>query len=140
VFGRSLITQYFAEEHGQEYLRKLSEHPSPDLQQFATNYLERYAAGDIERLRALLPYFTSVLSAVNKGRLAKNRVYAFLLDEAKKSEEAARLLGEILARVSATIAIGDRARTIEAMLELKRLYPSVPLPIIVSTPEVRGGV
>jgi hypothetical protein len=140
AFGRELITRFFAEEHGQEYLRKLSEHPSPELQQFATNYLERFAADDIDRLRGLLPYFVSVLSRVNMGRLMKSRVYAFLLAEAKKSEAAARLYAEVLERISLTIAIGDKARAIEAMVEIRRLHPEVPLPILLPAKELRGAV
>jgi hypothetical protein len=140
AFGRELITRFFAEENGPEYLLKLSEHPSTDLQRFATNYLERFAAGDLGRLRTLLPYFVSVLSRVNQGRLAKSRVYALLLQEARGSEAAARLAAEVLERVSATLAIGDRARALEAMVEIRRLYPGIPLPIIIRSPEVRGAV
>src|SRR5205823_1348189 len=49
-FGRELITKHFKEEEGQEYLLKLSEHPSADLQLFATNYLEGYATDNPARL------------------------------------------------------------------------------------------
>lgn len=138
--GRELITRFFAEAHGQDYLLKLSEHPTPELQEFATNYLERFAAGDIGRLQTLRPYFVSVLSRVNKGRLSKSRVFDFLIAEARKSEAAARLASEILERVSATIAIGDRARAIEAMVEIRLLHPGVPLPILVRPKEMRGAV
>ena len=41
ALGRELISRYFQSESGPEYLLKLSEHPSTDLQLFATNYLER---------------------------------------------------------------------------------------------------
>src|SRR5262249_20800436 len=55
-FGRELITSHFEDADGQQYLLKLSEHPSANLQLFATNYLERYAAGSVERLKELTPY------------------------------------------------------------------------------------
>jgi predicted DNA-binding WGR domain protein len=138
--GRELISRHFETAAGQEYLLKLSEHPSADLQLFATNYLERYAANDPSRLKELTPYFTSVLSRINRARVAKSRVLAFLTAEALKSEEAARIVAEILIRQSVTIAIGDRAAAIEAMLQIHRIYPEVPLPIHVKTPEVRHAV
>ena len=138
--GRELITRYFETEAGQEYLLKLSEHPSADLQLFATNYLERYAADDPARLKELTPYFITVLSRVNKARIAKSRVLTFLSAEAQKSEEAARIVAEILTRQSVTIAIGDKAAAIEAMLQIRRAYPQVPLPIQVKTPEVRHAL
>jgi predicted DNA-binding WGR domain protein len=138
--GRELITRFFKEENGDEYLLKLSEHPSIDLQLFATNYLERYAAGDAARLCELRHYFVSVLSRVNKARTAKNRVIEFLSAEAEKSEEAARVVAEIFARQSVTIAVGDRAAAIEAMLRIREKYPDIPLPIQVRAPEVRHAV
>ncbi|MCI0486926.1 MAG: WGR domain-containing protein [Blastocatellia bacterium] len=140
TYGRALITEHFEEEAGQEYMLKLSEHPSADLQLFVTNYLERYATGVPARLRELAPYFISVLSLVNRGRVAKDRVLAFLISEAEKSEEAARIAAEILTRQSLTLAVGDRAKMIEAMLKIRRLYPQVELPLQVRSPEVRDGV
>jgi predicted DNA-binding WGR domain protein len=137
AFGRKLITRFFADEDGQEYLLKLSEHPSAALQTFATNYLERYAADNPERLYGLKHYFISVLSRVNKARIAKARVMAFLTAEAQKSEAAARLAAEIFARQSVTMAIGDRAAAIEAMLEIQQRFPQISLPLQVISPEVR---
>jgi hypothetical protein len=139
-FGRELITKYFEESAGQEYLLKLSEHPTAGLQLFATNFLERYAADNPARLQELTPYFVTVLSRVNKARVAKDRVMAFLTAEAQKSEAAARIVAEILTRQSVTIAIGDKAAAIEAMLKIHRQYPQIPLPIRIKEPEVRHAV
>ena len=128
-FGRELITRFFDEAAGEEYLLKLSEHPTTDLQLFATNYLERYAAGDVEKLRALEHYFKSVLSRVNRGRVAKARIIGFLRSEAQKSEAAATFVAEILTRQSVTIAIGDRAACIEAMVDVDKTFDAIDLPI-----------
>lgn len=128
-FGRSLITRYFQDADGHSYLLKFSEHPSADMQMFATNYLETYAVNAPERLEELTPYFISVLSRVNKGRVAKKRILAFLDKEAQKTEEAARVIAEILTRQSVTIAIGDKAAAIESMVRIKKLYPNLELPI-----------
>jgi len=139
-FGRELVTKYFKEESGQEYMLKLSEHPSSDLQTFVTNYLERYCADSPERLRELAHYFTSVLSRVNQARVAKARVLEFLTVEAQKSEAAARVVADILTRQSATVAIGQRAAAIEAMLAISRAYPEIPLPLNLKPAEVRRAV
>jgi hypothetical protein len=129
-FGRELITRFFREADGDEYLRKLSEHPSMALQLFATNYLEQHAASQPARLRELSPYFTSVLARVNRGGVAKRRIHAFLLREALKSDEAARLIAEVLARQSATMAIQDRERCIETLLRIQQAYPFIPVPLV----------
>ena len=139
-FGRELITKYFAEADGQEYLLKLSEHPAADLQLFATNYLERYAANNIERLRILQPYFVSVLSRVNRARVAKDRVLKFLATEAGKSNEAAKIVAEILTRQSVTMAIGDKARTIETILSIHQQFPTIDVPLQLQPVEVRHAI
>ncbi len=139
-FGRELITKYFAADAGPEYLLKLSEHPAPELQLFATNYLERFAANDAARLQALTPYFISVLSRVNRARVAKDRVLHFLAAEAMKSDAAAAIVANILTRQSVTMAIGDKATAIETMLSLHQQYPALELPLQVKHAEVRHAV
>jgi predicted DNA-binding WGR domain protein len=137
-FGRDIVTRYFKESYGQEYLLKFSEHPSTDMQLFATNYLERYAINNPERLQELMPYFITVLSQVNRGRVAKQRIYAFLDKEAQKTEEAARAVAEIITRQSATMAIGDKAAAIETMVKIHRTYPHLNLPIQVKPVSTMG--
>jgi predicted DNA-binding WGR domain protein len=134
AFGREMITQHFQRGDGQRYLLRLSEHPSAGLQLFATNYLVDYAADNLERLHTLTPYFVRVLSAVNRGRVAKARIFDFLHQEALKSESAARLVSEILTRQSLTIAIGDKATALELMVQIHRTYPEISTPIRIIPP------
>jgi hypothetical protein len=136
AFGRSLITKYFTAENGVQYLLKLSQHPSEKMQLFASNYLEQFAADDIEKIQSLDFYFRSVLTRVNKSRIAKNRIYHFLLQEGRKTEVAAKAVSYILSDVSATAAIGDKAKCIDILLQLKALY-DVAIPIKVKEMEVR---
>jgi predicted DNA-binding WGR domain protein len=139
-FGRDLLLHYFKEENGAEYLIKLSEHPSISMQFFATNYLETYAIDSPEKLEKLAPYFVRVLSLVNRSRTSKNRVLQFLEREALKSEKSAQIAAQILARQSATIAIGDKAAIIETMLKIRRTFPEIELPIKINQTEVRVNV
>ncbi|MCU0515445.1 MAG: HEAT repeat domain-containing protein [Oscillatoria sp. Prado101] len=139
VFGRDLVRRNFQEGYGEEYLLKFSEHPTGDMQVFATNYLESYAADNADRLRELVPYFLTVLCQVNRGRVAKGRIFKFLDKEAQKSEEAARIVAEILTRQSVTVAIGDKATAVEMMVRIRRRFPGIELPIQVKpVSEVRS--
>ena len=135
--GRELITRYFDPQYGPEYLVKLSEHPTEALQLFATNYLERFAAGKPEQIRQLLPYFTAILSRVNRGRLAKIRTLAFLEHEALASADAARIVAPLLARQVVTISIENKAALIETMVRVHEKYPDIPLPVAVLAPPPR---
>lgn len=138
-FGRELITRYFSEEDGHTYLIRLSEHPGEALQLFATNYLEGYAAGQPERIRELEPYFVTVLSGINKGRIAKQRCIGFLRREALAHRDSAVVAARIFARQSATMAVGDRSRMIEAMVQIRRAHPTIEMPIAIHAPELRPG-
>ncbi len=124
-FGRDLAIGHFQPEYGEEYLLKFSEHPSADMQEFVTNYLENYARDNCDRLRQLVPYFTTVLSQVNRARVAKDRVFAFLNAEAVKSVEAAQIVADILTRQSLTIAKGDKSKIIQMMVAIGQKFPDV---------------
>ncbi len=139
-FGREIVTRMFSHDDGVEYLQRLSEHPAVSMQMFTSNYLDRYASNGHQRLAELEPYFRSVLSRVNQGRIAKDRVFRLFDREIEKSAEHARAIATVIAHQSATAVYGDKARTIELMLKIHRLYPFIELPIEVVPPEVRSGV
>ncbi len=124
-FGKNLIMQFFRKEQGLEYLIKLSQHPSRNMQLFVTSYLNEYAAGQPEKLKELDFYFRSVLSRVNKSRTAKNRIFDFLEKEGRKNAESAEIVGKILDDLSATTAIQDKAKCIEIISDLKMMYPQL---------------
>ncbi len=136
AFGRELITKYFTSDNGVEYLLKLSQHPSEKMQLFASNYLERFATNDVEKIHSLDFYFRSILTSVNKGRIAKNRIYNFLLQEGRKTPDLASAVSCILSDVSATAAIGDKAKCIDILLQLKALY-DVSTPVKVKEMKMR---
>jgi hypothetical protein len=96
---------------------------------FATNYLERFAAGRPERLEGLMPYFTSVLSRVNQGRIAKHRVLEFLKVEGARDVSSANVVIPLLFRLAATISIEYRASALEVMMTIHRARPEVSLPV-----------
>ncbi len=77
-FGREMIGRLFREEHGERYALELSEHPDTDMQAFAGHFLDRFAADDPGHVRRLHFFCMAVLTRVNKGRVAKERAFAFL--------------------------------------------------------------
>lgn len=135
--GRDLVGRCFRDADGEGYLLKFSEHPATDMQLFATQYLQTYVVDNPQRLQELTPYFTRVLAQVNRGRVTKQRVYAFLEAEATKSLTAAEIIAEILTRQSVTIAICDRARALEILLKIHSAYPQISVPLQVKPVAVR---
>ena len=126
-FGKELITNFFEEKNGEQYLLQLSQHPTADLQQFATNYLDRFATDSPEKIKELELYFITVLSGVNKSSVAKERIFNFLRKEALKNEDTAKVVAGILTRQSAMMVIRDKAQCIKIMRDLQQVYPDLPM-------------
>jgi len=130
--GRELIGMHFSEDDGAVYLMRLCEHPAANIQLFVTNYLAEYAAGNIERFEKLLHYFLTVLSHVNRNRIAKDRILTFLRDQSLHSSEAAQLILDMLERLSATEVAGDKANYIELLRDIQSAHPQLAVPINIS--------
>jgi predicted DNA-binding WGR domain protein len=128
-FGRDLVGKCFQAQDGLEYLLKFSEHPTADMQLFASQYLEDYAIDNVTRLAELTPYFERVLGQVNRSRVTKERIFNFLSKEADKDVAAAQLVVAVLTRQSASIAVGEKARSIETLLKIHQRYPELAVPI-----------
>ena len=137
AFGTEQITRCFEERDGGTYLTKLSQHPAERLQIFASNYLDRFAADNLKRLQSLELYFVTVLSKVNRGRVAKDRAFAFLAREAAKNENAARFVAHLLHRQAATCARGDQAQCIVILRDIGDRWPALDLPLRRMPVEVR---
>jgi len=132
-FGKEMITRYFKPEDAMEYLTKLSEHPSVQVQAFVTSYLSLYAADKPALLQSLDYYFRSVLTRVNKGRVAKDRIFSFLEQEALKSEEAAAHVVPLLDEMSAQAGIADKATCIHILTNLKARFPHLEMHLMIKS-------
>ena len=136
AFGRELVTRLFREEDGPLYLARLSQHPTVEVQLFATHYLERFASGEPERIAGLDLYFRTVLSRIGAGRVAKQRVLAFLEKEALADQAVAVQVNALLGRQAGTVAIQDKAEMIRILNTLRLAWPELVGPLKVKTVEV----
>jgi hypothetical protein len=130
-FAREMITKYFNANQGSEYLLKLSQHPSSKVQLFTTAYLQEFASGKVDVMKSLKGYFITLLSQVNKGKVAKVRIMEFLRRESLKEEATASLAAEIFTRVSVSVAISERAECIAALRDIQKRYPAIQTPMVV---------
>lgn len=125
AFGRRMLAQHFHIADITETILKLSQHPSPNMQLFVSDYLAKSVGNNAQHLQQLSPYFVTVLSQVNRGRVLKNRLLDFLRQQAQSSEAMAAVVAPIFARQVVTVAIVDKAQYIEGLQEIERLYPNL---------------
>jgi hypothetical protein len=138
AFGQGLLRELWQDEHASRYLLRLSEHPSTPIQQLVAGLLQQHASGKLDMLQQLLPYLATVLTQVNRGGVAKQRVLEFLRKESLASPEAASLLAPLLERQSLTRAVSQRAPLIATMVGLRARYPQVRLPITAIEPPLHA--
>ncbi|WP_309396889.1 hypothetical protein [Cerasicoccus maritimus] len=136
AYGKELITRYFRSEDGPRYLLQLSQHSAANMQIFAVNYLEKYAAGNVVRLAELEGFFVTLLAMIDQGRIAKTRTFAFLQREGEASRESAEIVLRILGRHSATMSVLDKAACIMAMASLQAAHDGLESPLTLLETEV----
>jgi hypothetical protein len=132
-FGREMLQTHFELADVSDYLLKLSQHPSNGMQLFVSGWLESAAAADSACLLKLEAYFLTVLSQINRGRVVKQRVFAFLRTQALQSEVAAQMVLRLYQRLLPSMAIGDKAQYIETLRVIAQHYPHLP-PVLQALP------
>jgi len=136
--GRQLIPELFQREFGPLLLARLSEHPSVAMQAFVSGLLHSQAAGHSDRIRALAPYFASVLGGVSRGGVAKARVFDFLRTELARDPELVPWALPLLERASGSASIQDRARAIAILSAARRAHGIESSVVTVVAPTHRG--
>jgi hypothetical protein len=131
-FGKEMITKFFKTENGETYLMQLSQHPSVNLQNFATHYLDQFATDNPAYIEKLEHYFVTILSQVNRSGVAKARIFHFLQEEGLKNEQIATMIARIMSRQSATMAVADKAACLRVMAALKGKYPGMEMAMVVT--------
>ncbi|MCC8155556.1 MAG: WGR domain-containing protein [Tannerellaceae bacterium] len=126
-FGKELISHYFKPELAPVLLAKLSEHPGIQVQSFISGYLELYASGKKEIIQDLGFYFRSILTQVNKARVAKDRIFKFLHAEGLKDPTIAEVIVPLLDDISAQSTVQDKEKAIHILKEMKELCPHLDM-------------
>ncbi|MEQ1564686.1 MAG: hypothetical protein ABMA64_03525, partial [Myxococcota bacterium] len=139
ALGRRLVTARFEGADGLRYLMRLAQHPAPEMAAYAASWLEQYAEADPERIERLLPFFVTVLTRPNRGRVAKLRVLQFV-ERQLVHEPCARVLLPMLGELVLTTATSHRERYVEMLATVGRHHPHLPNPLVRIAPEVRGAV
>lgn len=137
-FGRDLVTRFFNDDQGEEYLIKLSQHPSANVQLFVSGFLKEYATDKVDIIVSLQPYFKTVLSQVNRGRLVKDRIIKFLFEEAEKQQKVATMVAELFSDQSVSMVIADKMQYIKTLYKLQKQFTQIQTPVVTIEPEVRS--
>lgn len=143
ALGRGRLVRRMSAGEASLCLTRLAQHPSTSVQLFVTQWLLELPRDDdahlADRLRGLLPYFFTVLSQVNRARVAKTRITEFLR-AASATPLAAAVVAEVFARQVVTSSLTDKPQYIAGLRDIAARHPQIELPFFAwSPPPMRGS-
>lgn len=138
AFARTLLRSRLRPGDAEAQLLRLLEHPSPSMHLLVTELLTEQAVASEEAFARLIPLARVVMLQVLKGRVAKDRMAAFLRAQALKSRERAERLLPLLADLSLSGTARDRAAAILTLRDIAQTHPGLDTPLARRPPETRG--
>lgn len=135
--GRELMLKAYKTDEGAVYLLHLSQHPSLVVQQFVSDFLVQATQQQPEVIVQLEPYFKTVLMQLNRARLVKDRVIAFLFQQAQLDEQVGKMVAQLFAEQSLTRVLADRSQYLKTLVELQTRHAISSSVIKIIQPELR---
>ena len=129
AFARRLLRSRLAPADAANQLTRLLEHPAQSMHLLVTEMLTEDAAASEEAFDKLLPLARIVMLQVHKGRIAKDRVTAFLLKEALRDRLRAEKIAPLFSDLSISGIARDRAAAILALRDIGAAHPDVETPL-----------
>ena len=136
--GRDLMLKAYQQGDGETYLLHLSQHPSLVVQQFVADFLVHTIQPPPEVIVKLTSYFKTVLMQMNRARLIKDRVIAFLFQQAQADENVAKMVAELFTEQSLTRVLADRSQYLKTLVELQIRFATPSSILTIIQPELRA--
>lgn len=136
ALGRQLLTQHFDPTQIARLLPQLAQHPSIPMQTFVAQALVSHVDvlpehnDPADLIEQLAPYLLTVLSHVNRSRVAKDAVQQWLTRLSTRSPKAARAVATLYSRLVLSDAQCDRTVYVQALNQLHNQYPEQASPLV----------
>ncbi|MFD1333398.1 hypothetical protein ACFQ4O_15470, partial [Methylopila musalis] len=130
AYARRLLRSRLTPEDAPAQLARLLEHPAQSMHLVATELLTEDAAAGEEAFEKLLPLARIVMLQVHKGRVAKDRMTAFLRAKAARDAGRAARIAPLFADLSLSGTQRDRAAAILALRDIAEAHPRIATPLV----------
>lgn len=138
AFARTLLRSRLGPGDVEAQVLRLLEHPSPSMHLLVTELLTEQAVASEDAFARLIPLARIVMLQVLKGRVAKDRMAAFLRTQALRSRERAERLLPLFSDLSLSGTARDRAAAILTLRDIAQAHPGLDTPLARRAPETRG--
>lgn len=127
AYARSVLRRTMKPGDASVQLVRLLEHPATSMHLLISEVLTTDAARDDTVFAKLLPLSRIVMLQVHKGRVAKDRISAFLHAEALRSRDRAAVIAPIFIDLSLSALERDRTRSVTALRDIENTWPGVTI-------------
>lgn len=140
AFARHLLRSRLRPEDAEAQVLRLLEHPAPSMHLLLTELLTEQAVASEAAFARLIPLARIVMLQVLRGRVAKDRMAAFLRAEALRSRARAEALLPLFADLTLSGTARDRSAAILTLRDVADAHPDLAVPLVRCPPEPRGPV
>jgi cellulose synthase operon protein C len=140
AFARHLLRSRLRPEDTEAQVLRLLEHPAPAMHLLLTELLTEQAVASEAAFVRLIPLARIVMLQVLRGRVAKDRMAAFLRAEALRSRARAEALLPLFADLTLSGTARDRSAAILTLRDVAEAHPGLATPLVRRPPEARGTV
>jgi hypothetical protein len=141
--ARLLLRRSLAEGDVAEVLGRVLEHPSGSFHLFVTELLTGSSLADAAIFAKFLTQARIILMQINRGRIAKDRKFMALRNEALANKDRAADIAQLLHDFTLSVTLRDKAPALIILRDIARAWPDLPLPVTVAragrTPPVGGS-
>jgi cellulose synthase operon protein C len=125
AYARSVLRRTMKPGDASVQLIRLLEHPATSMHLLISEVLTADAARDETVFAKLLPLARIVMLQVHKGRVAKDRISAFLHTEALRDRDRAVAIAPIFVDLSLSAIERDRTRAVTALRDIETMWPGL---------------
>ncbi|CCD95800.1 conserved hypothetical protein [Bradyrhizobium sp. ORS 375] len=130
--ARALLRRSLSDGDIADVLGRLLEHPSGSFHLFVTELLTGEALADAAMFAKFMTQARIILMQINRGRVAKERIFTALRNEALAHQERAADIAQLLHDFTLSVTRRDKAPALMILRDIAHAWPDLTLPVTVA--------
>jgi hypothetical protein len=130
--ARLLLRRSLAEGDIAEVLGRVLEHPSGSFHLFVTELISAESLSDTAIFAKFMTQARIILMQINRGRIAKDRIFTALRNEALAHRDRAAVIAQLLHDFTLSVTLRDKAPALLILRDIAHAWPDLTLPVTVA--------
>ncbi|WP_249140499.1 MULTISPECIES: hypothetical protein [Bradyrhizobium] len=130
--ARLLLRRSLTDGDVAEVLGRVLEHPSGSFHLFVTELITGDSLADAATFAKFLTQARIILMQINRGRIAKDRVFTALRNEALAHRDRAAAIAQLLHDITLSMTLRDKAPALMILRDIAHAWPDITLPVTVA--------